>query len=208
MRDFKLYLILDADIAASCGKTIEEIAQQALSAGADIIQLRAKGKSDKDILKIGRSLGSLIHKEKALFILNDRPELVEAIEADGVHLGQEDVPLNEARRALAVNKIIGVSTHSAEQARQAEREGADYIAIGPIFSTATKPKAHPLGPKIITEIKDRVKIPFVAVGGINLENLNQVLVSGAGRIAVCRVIIEADDVFGATKTFKQKLQEQ
>ncbi|UCB57385.1 MAG: thiamine phosphate synthase [Candidatus Omnitrophota bacterium] len=204
MRDFRLYVILDVDIAASCGK-IEEIAHNVLSAGADILQLRAKGKSDSEVLKIGRSLGNLARKEKALFILNDRVELVDTINADGVHLGQEDAPFSEARRALGPKRIIGISTHSVEEAHEAERQGVDYIAIGPIFSTQTKPQSTPLGPEIITEIKDKVKIPFLAVGGINLENSNQVLTCGARRIAVCRAIIKAKDVFGTTEKFKQRL---
>lgn len=205
MRDFRLYVILDVDIAASCGK-IEQIAHNVLSAGADILQLRAKDKSDSEVLKIGRSLANLAHKEKALFILNDRVDLVDAVEADGVHLGQEDTSPSEARKALGPKRIIGISTHSAEEAHEAEKQGADYIAIGPIFSTQTKPQAAPLGPKIITEIENKVKIPFLAVGGINLGNLKQVLTCGTRRVAVCRAIIEAEDVSGVTKKFKEKLE--
>ena len=117
----------------------------------------------------------------------------------------ETVALKNARKILGINKIIGLSTHSVEEAIEAERQGADYIAIGPIFPTTTKPDSTPLKTEIIAKIKDRVKTPFVAVGGINLNNLEQVLTSGAQRVAVCRAIIEALDVSAATKEFKQRL---
>lgn len=204
MRDFRLYVILDVDITG-LGGDIVEIARKTISAGADILQLRAKSLSDRQILKIGRAIKNLVRKSKALFVLNDRADLARIIEADGLHLGQEDLPVKDARNILDNNKIIGLSTHSVEEAHAAEREKVDYIAIGPIFRTATKPKATALGPEIITRVKNKVRIPFVAVGGINLKNLDQVLTCGAQRIAVCRAIITAKDVCAATKEFRRRL---
>ncbi len=204
MRDFRLYVILDVDIAGLEGDIVE-IARKTISAGADILQLRAKSCSDRRILKIGRAIKNLVRKSKVLFVLNDRADLARIIDADGLHLGQEDLPVKDARNILGNNKIIGLSTHSVEEAKEAERQKADYIAIGPIFPTATKPGASALRPDIITEVKDKIKIPFVAVGGINLDNLDQVKAGGAGRLAVCRAIITAKDVFAATKEFRQRL---
>ena len=204
MRDFRLYVILDVDIAG-LGGDIVEIARKTISAGADILQLRAKSCSDRRILKIGRAIKNLVRKSKVLFVLNDRADLARIIDADGLHLGQEDLPVKDARNILDNNKIIGLSTHSIEEAKEAERQKADYIAIGPIFPTATKPGANALRPDIITEVKDKIKIPFVAVGGINLDNLDQVKAGGAQRLAVCRAVISAKDVFAATKEFRQRL---
>lgn len=204
MRDFRLYVILDADICAR-GGDILEIARKILLSGVDILQLRAKGFCDRKILEIGQAIKNLIGKNKTLFVLNDRADLAYAFDADGLHLGQEDLPVKDARKILGKNKIIGISTHSVEEAHQAERQGADYIAVGPIFATATKPQTTPLSPGIISKIKVNVKIPFVAVGGIDLDNLDQVLSAGAKRVAVCRAIIEAQDVIRTVKEFRRRL---
>ena len=203
---FGLYVILDVDIASACGNIVK-IARKVILGQADILQLRAKAATDEQILKIGPALKDLAHKNKALFVLNDRADLARIIGADGVHLGQEDLPVKKARKILGKNKIIGISTHSTGQAIEAEKQGADYIAIGPIFATATKPDLTVLGTQLISEIKDKVKIPFVAIGGINLDNLDQVASAGAKGVAVCRAIITAGDVFGATQEFRQRLQQ-
>ena len=195
---------MDADVVAATD-TILEIARQTILGGTDILQLRAKTLSDRKILKIGQTIKDLTRKSKTLFVLNDRADLAQALDADGVHLGQQDLPVKEARRILGKNKVIGISTHSVSQAQEAEKQGADYIAIGPIFVTAAKPDLPPLTPEIITGIKDKIKIPFVAVGGINLDNLGQVLKAGAKRVAVCRAIITAKDVFKAAQEFRQRL---
>lgn len=207
MRDFRLYVILDEEVLRSHGDIVDivEIARRAISGGADILQLRAKSSPDRQILKVGRAINNLAQKNKTLFLLNDRADLARIIDADGVHLGQEDLPIKDARSILGNNKILGISTHSVFQAQEAAKQGADYIAIGPIFVTTTKPKLTLLTPKIIAKIKDRIRIPFVAVGGINLNNLNQVLASGAQRVAVCKAIIEAKDVSHLTKEFRQRL---
>ena len=206
MRDFRLYVILDTDVCKNSGKIVE-IARQAILAKADILQLRAKSLTDRQILNIGQAIKRQVQRSSSLFVLNDRVDLSYIIGADGVHLGQEDLPIKDARKILGNNKIIGASTHSVEQAHQAEEQGADYIAIGPIFTTATKPNATPLSPEIIPRIKDKIKIPFLVVGGIGLHNLDLVLSLGARRAAICRAIIEAQDVVKATREFRQRLYE-
>ncbi len=205
-----LYVILDEEVLASRGDSIDivEIARRAVLGGADILQLRAKSLPDRQILKIGRAINNLAQKNETLFLLNDRAELARIIGSDGVHLGQEDLPVKDARKILGKNKIIGLSTHSVFQAQEAARQGADYLAIGPIFATTTKPKLTPLTAKIIPKIRDKVKIPFVVVGGINLTNLSQVLASGAESVAVCSAIITAQDVLSTTKEFRQRLYQK
>jgi len=200
-----LYVILDVDICASCGDIVE-IARKTILGGADILQLRAKKSSDREILKIGQAIKNLLHKSKALFVLNDRADLAQALDADGMHLGQQDLPVKDARRILGKDKIIGVSTHSVSQAQEAEKLGADYIAIGPIFATATKPDLAPLGTQSISQVKDKIKIPFVAIGGIDLNNLDEVSSAGAKGVAVCRAIITAGDVFKAARKFRERLR--
>ncbi len=204
MQNFRLYVILDADIASGIDDIVE-IARKVILGGADMLQLRAKAASDEQILKIGQAIKELARKSKVLFVLNDRADLAQIIDADGVHLGQEDLSIKDGRRILGDNKIIGLSAHSIDQAQEAERQGADYIGLGPIFATATKPKTAPLSPEIITKVKDKIKTPFVPIGGINMDNLEQVLSAGAKRVAVCRAIIQAQDVVKATKAFRQRL---
>lgn len=182
-----------------------EIADQAISGGVDILQLRAKGWQDRQILQVGQRIKSLTQKSKTLFVLNDRADLARIIDADGVHLGQQDLPIKDARSILGKNKIIGISTHSISQIQESENESPDYIAIGPIFPTATKPDATALTPQILSQIRNKVKFPFVAVGGISARNLDQVLKTGAKRVAVCRAITEAQNVFDAISEFKQRL---
>lgn len=206
MRDFRLYLILDTKVLASLGKDPIETAQEAIGAGVDILQLRAKGSADEQILKIGRAIKEVNSRSKALFLLNDRADLAQILDIDGVHLGQKDLSPKDARKILGKGKIIGLSTHSVKQAVAAEAQGADYIGVGPIFATATKPDLAPLGTRIIEQIKNKIKIPFVAIGGIDLTNLDEVKASGAQRVAVCRAIVAAKDVTAATREFKQRLK--
>jgi len=206
LQDFRLYLILDTKVLASLGKDLIETAQEVIAAGVDVLQLRAKGSTDGQILKIGRTVKELAQKSKTLFLLNDRVDLAKALDADGVHLGQEDLPVKDARKILAKDKIVGLSTHSLKQAIAAEKQGPDYIGLGPIFATKTKPDLAPLGTEIISEIKDKIKIPFVAIGGIDLDNLGEVLACGAQRLAICRAIVAAKDIAAATREFKQKIK--
>lgn len=184
---------------------IAKVASEIISGKADVLQLRAKHSCDCNILKIGRQIKKLTQGNKTLFVLNDRADLARIINADGVHLGQEDLPLKDARKILGSRKIIGISTHSLRQAYAAEKQGADYIGIGPIFPTATKPGSVPLTIKIITKIKHKIKIPFVAIGGISLKNLGQVLSAGAGGVAVSRAILTASDITEATRKFRKRL---
>lgn len=207
LQDFRLYVILDEELLRECAN-IAEIARMVIAGGADILQLRAKSCSDRKILKIACDIKALTTKNKILFLLNDRVDLVQAIDCDGVHLGQEDLPLKEARRLLGKNKIIGISTHRASEAIEAKKQKADYIALGPIFPTATKPLRAALTAQIIPKVNRNLSkdlLPLLAIGGINLDNLEQVLAYGASRVAICRAIITAKDIVRATKEFKQRL---
>lgn len=177
--------------------------EQALKGGADIIQLRAKTMSTASLLGIGKKLRALTRKLKKLFIVNDRVDLMLALDADGVHLGQEDLPIDFARRIIGkTDKIIGRSTHSLEQALEAQREGADYIGFGPIFATPTKPAYRPVGLDLIPKVMKRINIPTVFIGGIDRSNVTQVITRGAKCVAVVRAVFSTPDPLMSARELK------
>jgi thiamine-phosphate pyrophosphorylase len=188
------------------GNDMLERIQAALRGGVDVLQLRSKTLSDRALLRLAKKLRVLTNRMKKLFIVNDRVDLMLASGADGVHLGQDDLPMTEARKLIRDRtKIIGRSTHSLSQALQAEREGADYIGFGPIFETPTKPAYPPVGLNSIREAASRIKIPVVCIGGIDASNVERVIRAGATRVAVVRAIFAASDPFQAAKELKGKL---
>ena len=172
--------------------TLKEIVTIVLSSGVRWIQYREKDKSRRDIYREAFILRKLTNEFGAVFIVNDYTDIVLAVNADGVHLGQKDLPLKEARKILGKGKIIGVSTHCAEEAIAAETGGADYIGFGPIFHTETKDAGKPKGITSLREIKKLIKIPVIAIGGINTENLESVIDAGADAVAVSSAIIHGD----------------
>ncbi len=198
----RLYVLISSNIAVSSAK---ETAKLVIDGGADAIQLREKTISDDEFISLAGEIRDIIAGSGTLLIINDRINVAREVNADGVHLGQNDMSVSEARNIIGNEKIIGVSTHSIIQARQAQKEGADYIAIGPVFSTRTKDYEPSIGLKIIPEITGAINIPFVAIGAITLENLDEVLKAGASRVAVCSAIISSKDILSSTREFKNKL---
>ncbi len=180
-----LCLITDRKVS---GMSAEEITAAALRAGAVCIQYREKEKSRRELYHEAFRLRGLTREAGSIFIVNDHADIAFAVGADGVHLGQDDLPLPEARKIMG-DRIIGISTHSVAEAVEAEEGGADYIGFGPIFSTSTKDAGEPKGVDMLREIKGRVKIPVVAIGGISLENLSRVIDAGADGIAVASAIL-------------------
>jgi thiamine-phosphate pyrophosphorylase len=182
--------------------TIEEITEHSLRSGVKWIQYRDKNSSRIEIYEHALKLRKLTNEFKTVFIVNDHVDIALAVQADGVHLGQEDLPLQEARKILTSKKIIGISTHSLEQAINAEKQGADYIGFGPIFHTKTKDAGEPKGTQMLKEVKQIIKIPVVAIGGINVDNLNSVLDSGADAVAVASAITNGDISQNISEFFK------
>jgi len=172
--------------------TMKEIVAIILNAGVKCIQYREKDKSRRDLYREALMLRELTNNLGASFIVNDHTDLALATDADGVHLGQEDLPLKEARKILGKEKIIGISTHNLAEALAAEEGGADYIGFGPIFYTKTKDAGEPKGVNALKEIKKQIKIPVVAIGGINAGNVKAVIDSGADAVAVSSGIIQGD----------------
>ncbi|HET6514751.1 MAG TPA: thiamine phosphate synthase [Thermodesulfovibrionales bacterium] len=183
-----LYLIADRKVSE---KSPEEIVLPALKAGIRWVQYREKEKSRRDIYGEALRLRQMTGDFCAVFIVNDHVDIAVAVEADGVHLGQEDLPLAEARR-VAGEKIIGISTHSLTEAEEAARGGADYIGFGPVFLTKTKDAGEPKGIEMLRKVRRSVHIPIVAIGGISRDTLRPVLDSGVNAVAVASAILSGD----------------
>jgi len=204
--NFELYVITDETIAG--GRSHADIARQALSGGADVIQLRDKGRSCAELKSIGRQIAAIIRKSGAVFIVNDRLDVAIACGADGVHLGQDDMRLSTARQIAPQGFIIGVSVGTVAEAIDAEREGADYIALSPTFSSASKEEAGPgRGLERLREIRRAVSLPLVAIGGINRQNVQDVIEAGADGIAVISAVVTSPDISAAARELKDLVQE-
>ncbi len=192
-----LYLITDRTIS---NLSLAEMAAKAIKAGVKTIQLREKNMTKKELYKEALLIRKLTFKNRVTFIMNDYVDIALAVNADGVHLGHNDMPIKEARKLLGENKIIGISTHSLKQAIDAQRGEADYIGFGPIFKTSTKNAGKPKGSKSLIEVKKHIKIPVVAIGGITIENVSEVLENGAAAVAVASGILSGD-IESNTKNF-------
>ena len=203
LNDAKLYLILDRQVSSY--ERLFEIAQQAIPAGVDIIQLRDKSGSAKEILNFSKRILKLT-KGRVPYIINDRIDLAITSGASGVHLGQDDVPVKLARRVMGPNALIGVSCQTFVQAQIAMKEGADYIGFGSVFKTLTKPDRHPMDIKLLKRIIKNIPIPVFAIGGIDLKNALQLNGIGVQRIAVCRAICKARNLERAVKGFKAAIE--
>ena len=176
-----------------CNLSCEEMSLAVLKTGVKCVQYREKDKTRKEMHEDALRLRGLTKEHQAIFIVNDFADIAFSVDADGVHLGQDDLPLKEARSIMGKKKIIGISTHNVEQAIAAEAEGADYIGFGPVFYTSTKEDAgSPKGTDVLREIKKQVHIPVVAIGGINLENLRSVLDTGIDAVAVSSAILRGN----------------
>ena len=200
-----LYLIVGSGAAS------QATVAAALEAGVRIVQYRAKqqdvGIDDRQRLVEALALRQLCHRHGALFLVNDRVDLALAVEADGVHLGQGDLPLAQARRLLGPGRLIGCSTHALPQLRQAVAEGCDYLGVGPVHATPTKPGREPVGLAYVAAAAKECPVPFFAIGGIDGPNLPAVLAAGARRVAVVRAITAATDPRAASAALLQALAE-
>lgn len=209
LKNFKFYCILDYT-SLGAGRNIISLAKKLAAGGADIIQLRFKNMELSNFAKVitdACQISRLAKKHKIPFLINDRVDVAQAVDADGVHLGQEDLSVESARKILGKKKIIGVSCHNIKQALLAQRQGADYVSLGPVFKTPTKPKYKPVGLSLIKRAKDKLRLPFVAIGGINLNNLKDLLEAGAERIAVVRAVCSVKNIHKTIAAFKSRLNQ-
>lgn len=201
--DYSLYLCTDRNLLN--GKNFEETVELAIKGGVTIIQLREKNCSSREFLEIATSVKNITSKYKIPLIINDRIDIALAVDADGVHVGQDDLPCETAREILGEEKIIGVSVSTVAEAIKAEKDGANYLGVGAIFQTSTKTDAEIVTLDTLKKIRDSVKIPVVAIGGINKNNLSQIknLVDG---VAVISAIISDNKPEDAAKDLLQILK--
>ncbi|GCE03537.1 thiamine-phosphate synthase [Dictyobacter aurantiacus] len=190
----------------SRGRSMLEVASQAIDGGATVIQLRDKLASTRTLIEEGRALRQLTRQRGALLIVNDRVDVALAVDADGVHVGQDDMPGDLARRLLGHDRILGISAGSMDEAVAAIVAGADYLGIGPIYATRGKADAgEPLGLELIADIRKRYTTPLVAIGGITPENAEDVMRAGATGIAVITAVVNAEDISLAARQLAHAL---
>lgn len=200
----QLYVIADRNM---CGdRDIEDVVCEALDGGAQMIQYRDKESDDEQFLQTTWSLKAVCRERNVPLIVNDRVGIAVKTDVDGVHLGQEDLPVVEARDMLGCDKIIGKSARSVLQAKEAEAEGADYVGLGPIFQTFSKEIDKPIGVDVIRRAEESLNIPFFAIGGVNLDNLDQIVRVGGKRIAVISALVLSDDVRSSAAGLLERLR--
>jgi thiamine-phosphate pyrophosphorylase len=188
-----------------CRRPWLEVAAAVIEAGVDLLQLREKGMPEREVLTRAKQLRELAHARGAAVVVNDRPDIARLAGADGVHLGQDDLPVAEARRIVGPTAAVGLSTHTVEQVRAALDEGADYIAVGPMFASPTKPSASIAGPRLAAEALALTDRPVVAIGGITAERIGELIQVGVRSIAVCQAVIAAPDPAVACRDLLRRL---
>lgn len=200
LEDARLYFVSGASPG---GRPLADVLTPALSGGVDVFQLREKHAPDEQVLAAAQVARSLCHEAGVTFILNDRPDLVAAAGADGVHVGQDDTPVARARAVVGEDRVVGLSTHSIEQADAAR--GVDYFAVGPVHATPTKEGRPAIGLEPVRHAARTATAPWFAIGGIDEETLPAVLDAGARRVVVVRAIAEAADPGAAARRLREML---
>lgn len=200
MKKVKLYVITPIFETA---KGYQRFALKILQGGADWLQLRSQNLSDKELLETAVILRRLTRKYQVKFIVNNRLDIAFLSQADGLHLGQDDLPLDKIRKYLPADFIVGLSTHSLKQARKAIKLKPDYISVGPIFETPTKPQYRVVRIKLLKQVRQITTLPIVAIGSLNFRNIKEVIAAGADIVAVVTAISRASDVYKATKLLKK-----
>lgn len=177
-----------------------------LAGGCRVVQLREKHLPPVELYPLARELGRRCREAGCLFIVNDRVDLALAVNADGVHVGQDDLPAREARKLLRPGMLLGVSTHDEDQARRARADGADYVAVGSMFPTGSKPGFRLVGPELLKRVRAEITVPLVAIGGITVDNVAEVIRAGADAVAVISAVCAAPDPAAAARKFLEAIR--
>ena len=200
--DYSVYLVTDRELAR--GRTTLEIAAAAIRGGVSCIQLREKTCSTREFIDEALAIRSLLARHEIPLIINDRVDVALAVKADGIHLGQKDMPCSMARQLIPESMIVGISVESLDDAIVAQKDGADYLGVSPIYSTPTKTDtAQPLGLEGLRSIRSEVDLPLVGLGGLNADTAEAVIHNGADGVAVVSAIVAADDPEAATRALSE-----
>jgi thiamine-phosphate pyrophosphorylase len=202
--DPTLYVVLDR--TAARGRDLDDLLAAVIDGGCRMVQLREKTWPSGRLWPLARRLRERCGRAGITFILNDRVDLAVAVEADGVHLGQDDLPARAARPLLPRGAILGISTHGVDQARAARDDGADYVAVGSMFATATKPDFELVGPGLIRKLRGEIRVPLIGIGGITHDNVAEVVRAGAAGVAVISAVCAAADPTAATRRFMELIR--
>lgn len=202
--DPTLYVVLDR--AAARGRSLDDLLEALIDGGCRMVQLREKEWPSGRLLPVAERLLARARRAGITFIVNDRVDLAVAIGADGVHLGQDDLPARVARPLLRPGMILGVSTHSVAQAHAARDDGADYVAIGSMFATATKPDFELVGPGLVRKLRPDIRVPLVGIGGITHDNVGDVIRAGADGVAVISAVCATPDPTAAVRRFLEVIR--
>ncbi|NLV05433.1 thiamine phosphate synthase [Haloarcula rubripromontorii] len=209
MVDWDVYLVTQASLSA--GRTTDAIVADAIDGGVGVVQLREKDRTARERYELGRELRELTRKAGVAFVVNDRVDIAQALDADGVHLGDDDLPVPVARELLGDDALIGRSVSTVEDAREAAAAGADYLGVGAVFATGSKDdiddEEYDIGTERVAAIADAVDIPFVAIGGITADNAVEVVRAGADGVAVITAITQADDPEAATDALHSAVEQ-
>ncbi len=203
--DYSLYLCTDRELMSS--DSIEEGVELAIKGGVTIVQLREKNCLGKEFLRIAHGVKEVTDAYEIPLIINDRIDIAMAVDADGVHLGQKDIPASVAREMWGKHKIIGVSAYNAELALRAQKDGADYIGVGDVFGTATKADTHRVSYDELVKIRKTVKIPIVAIGGVKPENMPRLAGTGVDGVAVVSAVLGAKNITEAAEEMIRQMEE-
>lgn len=199
--DYSLYLVTDRRFLKD--RTLKSAVEDSIKGGVTIVQVREKDVTTREFYKVALEVKEITDKYNVPLIINDRIDIAQAIDADGVHLGQDDMPIKLARKILGKNKIIGISVGNVDEAKEAEKDGADYVGIGAIFFTGSKKDIDtPIGTSGLKEVVESVNIPSVAIGGVNKENLSEVIKTGTNGAAVISAILGKENIEQAAKELK------
>ena len=204
--DYTLYLVTDRSVMSA--KSLEQAVEQAIQGGCTVVQLREKYASSREFFETAQRVKQITDSYHIPLIINDRIDIAMAVDADGVHLGQSDIPAHTARELLGPDKIIGVSAYNKELAVEAQKEGADYLGVGDVFGTSTKAGTHHVELDILREICNAVKIPVVAIGGVNQSNVAKLGGTGVSGAAVISAIIASKNITEAATNMLSLLQKE
>lgn len=203
LQDALLYVLVDLHYGT--GDEFDRRVGEMLSGGVDVVQLRDKQCADRELLSAARRLRELTSQHNATFIVNDRPDIARLANADGVHVGQDELTVADTRKILAPDVLVGVSTHSLEQARRAVTDGADYIGVGPVFPSATKSFEHHAGVGLVAEVAGEVGLPAFAIGGVSANNIGEIIAAGGQRVAVSNAVWRAESPGDAAGRIREAL---